>query len=474
MDIRQYRKQIQTVMLIEATIGIFLLLGVLLFWGGVCSDSFLSCLQGKPLTAGNFLLFAAVRPFVLTPLNLLTLMAGRTFGPVVGTFLSSIGGLFACLVVYLIAKQVGKILIRPWLSNNLPQTLRFLRSQDWKVVLATRLIPFLPFDLLTFGYGLLDLRFRYVMIFTFLGSLPEIYIFTTLADPKATFFEASFITVSVMAVLLLPGFAIEYHFRTKGSGMWIRFKAMMYEIYHELRRNNEIIKRQLHDPDKIPVLLLYGFFSSRRSLLVLEKLLSERGYQLISFNLGGLLEIFFTRSITDTAEFIDQKIKRQVGRHNISRIHIVAHSKGGLVALWWLLRLGGDRYCKKLITLGTPFRGTFLTWLALATPLGFIFRDMWQMRPGSQFLKELHESPIPSDVQIYTIYSNRDKVARGDNGIFHVSPPQPNVIAVPMHNMTHFQFLYRRQVGDMLAQLLGSPYLPEVVKGWQEDEDSAA
>ena len=473
MDIRQYRKQIQTVLLIEATIAIFLLLAVLLFWNEVCSESFLSCLKGKPLTVGNFLLFATLRPFVLTPLNLLTLMAGHTYGPVMGTFISSIGGLFACLMVYLIAKQIGKFVVGPWLSNNLPQTLRFLRSQDWKVVLATRLIPFFPFDLLTMGYGILDLRFRYVMLFTFVGSLPEIYIFAAFADPKATFFQVSLTTVGVMGVLLLPGILIEFHFRKKGSGMWFRFKAMMYEIYHELRRNNDIVKRQIHDPDKIPVLLLYGFFSSRRSLLVLERIMSERGYQLISFNLGGLLEVFFTSSITDTAEFIDQKLKRLFERHSISQIHIVAHSKGGLVALWWLLRLGGHRYCKTLITLGTPFQGSMLTWIALVTPLGFIFRDMWQMRPGSQFLHDLHESPIPSDVQIYTIYSNRDRVSRGENGVFHVSPPCRNVVAVPMHNMTHFQFLYRREVGDMLARILGSPYLAETTQ-WRGGEKPAA
>lgn len=473
MDIRQYRKQIQTVLLIEATIAVLLILGIVLFWSEVCTQSFISCLHGKPLTVGNFLLFATLRPFVLTPLNILTLMAGHTFGPVLGTLVSSIGGLCACLVVYLIAKQAGKLLIGPWLSNNLPQTVRFLRSQDWKVVLATRLIPFFPFDLLTLGYGLLDLRFRYVMLCTFLGSLPEIYIFAALADPKATYFQASLTTVSVMSVLLLPGLIIEFYARKNGTGMWWRFKAMMYEIYHELRRNNDIVKRQVHDPKKIPVLLLYGFFSSRRSLLVLEKILSERGYQVISFNLGGLLEVFFTRSITDTAEFIDKKLKRQFERHQMSHIHIVAHSKGGLVALWWLLRMGGHRHCKTLVTLGTPFRGSMLTWIALVTPLGFIFRDMWQMRPGSQFLQELHASKVPSDVQIYTIYSNRDGVAQGDNGIFHISPPQPNVIAVPMHNMTHFQFLYRREVGDMLARILGSPYLPEAEKSPSTTESAA-
>jgi len=453
----QYQKQIRTVFAIEAGILLVISIAVGLFWNEMCQSAFLTCLQDKSLTVGHFLFFSLLRPFVLTPLNLLTLMAGHAFGPVGGTLVSSLGGGLSCLLVYTIAKQVGRYVIGPWLSNNLPQTVRFLRSQDWKVVLATRFIPFLPFDLLTFSYGLLNFRFRYVMLATFFGSLPEIYLFASIADPHATFWAVSRTTLYMVMLFLIPGLVIEYHFRKNGSGMWFRFKAMMFEIYHEIRKNNEIIKRQEYDPTKIPVLLLYGFFSSRRSLVVLEKILSDRGYQVVSFNLGGLLEVFFTRSITETAEFIDQKLKRQFERNHIDRIHIVAHSKGGLVAMWWLLRLGGHQHCKKLITMGTPFQGSSLTWLALVTPLGFIFRDMWQMRPGSLFLKTLHETPIPEGVQIYNLYSNQDRVATGEKGIFPTPTPTPNVILVPMHQVTHFQFLYRQEVGDTIARILGSP-----------------
>ena len=60
--------------------------------------------------------------------------------------------------------------------------------------------------------------------------------------------------------------------------------------------------------------------------------------------------------------------------------------------------------------MGTPFAGTRYTYLALVTPLGFLWRDVWQMRPGSLFLKSIHDVEVPEDVDIYCLHSFKDKV----------------------------------------------------------------
>jgi pimeloyl-ACP methyl ester carboxylesterase len=201
---------------------------------------------------------------------------------------------------------------------------------------------------------------------------------------------------------------------------------------------------------------LYGFFSSRRALTVLEKLLVARGHQVLSFNLGGLLGTFFTKSVLDTAAFIDYKIKRQIDRHGFKKFHVVAHSKGGLVALWWILKLGGHIHCDKVITMGTPFAGTRWTYLALVTPLGFFWRDMWQMRPGSSFLRYLKAAEIPENVSIHCLHSTRDNIARGEKGLFKPRKFAERVESIPMNKVSHFEFLYRRDVADRLSAILGN------------------
>src|SRR5690606_31629256 len=254
--------------------------------------------------------------------------------------------------------------------------------------------------------------------------------------------------------IITPLLIMEWIGRGRGTGLWQLMGNMYREILYEVRANNDIVKRHQFDKDKTPVLLLYGFFSSRRTVTVLERMLTARGFQVMSFNLGGLLGTFFTRGILETASFIDYKIKRQFERHGFKKIHIVAHSKGGLVALWWVLKLGGSQYCDRIVTIGTPFRGSSLVYLALITPLGFFWRDVWQMRPRSMFLKSLHDVTIPEDVHIYCLHSERDKVASGKQGVFQPRIPSANIHPVPMHHLSHFEFLYRRDVGDTIAHIL--------------------
>ncbi len=62
---------------------------------------------------------------------------------------------------------------------------------------------------------------------------------------------------------------------------------------------------------------------------------------------------------------------------------IVGHSLGGLIARYYVQRLGGDIRVRTLVTLGTPHSGTRVVPLADAHPI------VRQMRPGSEVIEEL-------------------------------------------------------------------------------------
>jgi triacylglycerol lipase len=63
-------------------------------------------------------------------------------------------------------------------------------------------------------------------------------------------------------------------------------------------------------------------------------------------------------------------------------IDLVGFSMGGLVARYYLQRLGGIRRVRRFITIGTPHRGTWLAYLR-GNP------GAHDMRPRSPFLKDL-------------------------------------------------------------------------------------
>jgi uncharacterized membrane protein YdjX (TVP38/TMEM64 family) len=453
-----FRKQIQTVLAIETAIITVACLIAYAFWAGVCDKTWQSCVGESTDTAAvNYLFLSIVRPIVFTPVMFLARVAGEAFGTFGGTIMTAVGATLSCLVVFLPAKYLGKRLVNPWLAANLPATWQLIRTQDYKVCFALRMIPIVPFDLVSLLVGVADFRLKTTLLMTFIGVLPEAYLYSRLANGGQPMIYGTISTLAVFGVAILtPLLAMEFIARKRGNSLWHRLKNVYLEIVEEVKTNNDIVKRHQFSNDKTPVILLYGFFASRKSLTILERLLSLQGHQVLTFNLGGMFGVFFTRDIPETAMFIDYKIKRQIERYGFKKVRIVAHSKGGLVALWWLMKLGGHRYCDQVITLGTPYRGTWLTYLALVTPLGFMWRDVWQMRPGSEFLKELHDSDIPDGVEIYSLYSDKDRVSTGRNGMFSPTKECKRVIPVPMHKVSHFEFLSRRDVAERLSEILNS------------------
>ncbi len=453
-----FKRQLRYVLLLEFLVFASVFALVAKLWQSFCGQDITVCLTNAHLNAPSFLFLSILRPFLLTPLDVFAAMAGHSFGPWLGTLLTAFGALLSCMVIYGISRQIGMRFIRPWLAANLPMTFKFIQSQGWKLILATRFIPILPYDLLSLVYGIFNFNWRHVFLLSFFASLPEIFIFADFASPTTSIPAALAKTLTIVCLFFLsPGFIIEYRSRKNGSSMWVRLKDMWAEFVFEVRMTNIVIRERTHDPKKIPVFLVYGFFSSRKTLTVLGHLLERRGYEVITFNLGGLFGVFSTKGIPESAELIQAKLKRYLQNHEITELNIIAHSKGGLVALWWLLQLGGHRYCSKLITLGTPFEGTYLTWLGLLSPIGALMRDMWQMRPGSDFLQDLKEMSVPEHLKIYNLYSDMDSVARGERGIFK-SFSYKQVQPIAMHHVGHEEFLTRRDVCDTLAYLLGSPF----------------
>ncbi len=454
----RFTKQLRFVLVIEFLIFAVFYILVAKFWRQVCGEDILVCISQKGINPFSFLTLSIIRPFLLTPVNILAMISGRQFGPHWGSLLTAGSAIISCATVYGLFKFVGNYSIRPWLAANLPKTLEFIQSQHWKIVLATRLIPIVPYDLLSIFYGLLNLEWRYVLALSFLGSLPEIFIFANFASPTNSIPWALVQTAALVCVFFLsPGFLLEYRSRKKGSSMWVRLKEMWIELTFEIRMTNSVVGVRTHDPNKIPVFLVHGFFSSHKTLTIMGDLLESRGFEVLSFNLGGLFGVFSTKSIPESAELLALKLGRHLNRYQIDKINIIAHSKGGLVALWWLLKLGGHKHCHKLITLGTPFEGSYLTWFGLLSPLGYQMKDIWQMRPGSDLLKDLKNMELPPLLHIYNIYSNNDVIAPAERGIFKTKFFE-QIHPIAMHHVGHEEFLTRRDVSETLAYILGSPY----------------
>ncbi len=132
-----------------------------------------------------------------------------------------------------------------------------------------------------------------------------------------------------------------------------------------------------------PIVLVHGLVDNRAIFTVLRRSLRRRGFgRVMSLNYSPL-----TQDARAVAARLGELIERTCEETGYERVHVIGHSLGGLVARYYVQRLGGDARVHTLVTLGSPHAGT---WAANLLPQ----RLVKQLRPGSDVLAEL-EQPAP-------------------------------------------------------------------------------
>jgi len=163
------------------------------------------------------------------------------------------------------------------------------------------------------------------------------------------------------------------------------------------------------EPGGDAVLLIQGFFQTRKVMVSLEERLRADGYRVVSFHLGGVLGLN-TRSIPTIAKMIDAKMRRLLERTDGRVVHVIGHSMGGLVARYLVQRTGGADYARTVITLGTPHHGAPTAALGASLGLLLVSRALWQLFPLSPLVKELRDGRFPASVRLVSVYSKHDVI----------------------------------------------------------------
>jgi hypothetical protein len=148
-----------------------------------------------------------------------------------------------------------------------------------------------------------------------------------------------------------------------------------------------------------PILLVHGIIDNHSVFTVLRRGLRRRGFgRVTGVNYGWVGE-----DVRSLAARLAQQVEALCDESGYERIHIVGHSLGGLVARYYVQRLGGDARVHTLVTMGTPHQGSF--WAH-----GVPHRLVRQLRPGSDLITEL-AAPAPGcRTRFLCFWSDLDQV----------------------------------------------------------------
>lgn len=169
------------------------------------------------------------------------------------------------------------------------------------------------------------------------------------------------------------------------------------------------------------VVMVHGIFEDGKAFDTLKRRLEVHGIRCYVPRLrpadgrGGLDKI---------ARSLKSDIDENLGPDR--KFALIAFSMGGLVSRHYLQKLGGASRCEMLITVSTPHHGT----LAAYT---YPTKGVLQMRPGSDFLRELEQSEATlGDIPIVSYRTPMDLIIRPTES--SIWPRAENIsYKVPLH-----------------------------------------
>lgn len=246
------------------------------------------------------------------------------------------------------------------------------------------------------------------------------------------------LVISIAGALLL--YLMWYHERTRGERRAmpgasegglnpllappaILLEALAFALLvmtYPLRLVHDLSPYRVQVRGRTPILLVHGWGANSACFMAVQLWLKWRGYP-------NVYAVSYTPPVIDA-----RRLAAQLAHHiddaraatGAEKVHIVAHSMGGLLTRYAIKNLGCAGKIDKVITLGSPHRGSKLANVLPGAG------NVPQMRYQSGFLQELAEGGLTPGVGVryYSIYSefdnfvlpNHSSVLDGDARNIHV------------------------------------------------------
>ncbi len=156
-------------------------------------------------------------------------------------------------------------------------------------------------------------------------------------------------------------------------------------------------------PGAPPVILVHGFLGTRGTMLPLTRRLQSDGRVVFTYSHGT----FQLASMRKTAQQLAAHLRALCEELGVEKVDVIGFSMGGLVALHAVKFLSAHKHVRRVVTLGTPFGGSWVGLAGIAT-VGGVSPSVWQVLPNSKFLVELGSAPLPAGVEVRQIHASSD------------------------------------------------------------------
>jgi len=129
-----------------------------------------------------------------------------------------------------------------------------------------------------------------------------------------------------------------------------------------------------------PIILIHGLWNSSEIFSSITSKLDEIGNEYFATTLN---HSFGMTSILDLTNKLNKLI---LDKYDLEKeIDILGFSMGGIIGRYWLQKFNGYKRTRRIISIGSPHKGTLMAQLIPKYP----FRGISEMKINSKFLREL-------------------------------------------------------------------------------------
>lgn len=191
---------------------LFLAFGLLMFFfyrSGILSFEQVEAIKAFVLSFGIyapliFIVLFTLAPLVFFPDGILALAGGLIFGFTIGSVYIIVGALCGGSLSFFLARWYGKKMHEKLSNEKLIHFHRSVQSHGFLMILLLRLVPLVPFNIISYSAGFSTIRYRDFFFATFLGMMPGVFVYANIGAKTLAFGTVDFwMSIALMVLLVI-------------------------------------------------------------------------------------------------------------------------------------------------------------------------------------------------------------------------------------------------------------------------------
>jgi len=116
------------------------------------------------------------------PMNVVTITNALVFGPIWGSLLSWFSTVLGACLCFLLSKTFGRPFAHKIVGGSMQRAERFFKKYGLHAMFLVRMMPFVPFDAVSYGAPLVGVPFSRFLLATSIGIVPSILVYSFLGN----------------------------------------------------------------------------------------------------------------------------------------------------------------------------------------------------------------------------------------------------------------------------------------------------